>query len=113
MTSPGLVEHMIEVTQKTGFAERIGATTSDASSSVAVPIFELGSPNIVATIGLTYYSSAVRREEILETYVPHLKEAAQVISESIARIKSSLNAQRARSAPKPGRAHAPALAEIH
>lgn len=113
MTSPGLIEHMIAATQKSGFAERTGSTTSDASSSVAVPIFELGSPSIVATIGLTYYSSAVRREEVLASYVPHLKEAAQAISESMARVKSALQAQRAGTAPGAGREALPALTAAH
>lgn len=98
MRSPGMVEHLIKNTQKVQFAERVGSMTSDASSSVAVPIYEHGNGKILATIGMTYYTSAVSREEIVETYVPHLKAASAAISESIVRMKSALEAEKNASA---------------
>lgn len=95
MSSPGMVDQLIRATQRRGFAERDGSTTSDASSSVAVPIYEHGTAKILATIGMTYYSSAVRREDVIERYVPHLKMASAAISESVVRLKSTLEAQKA------------------
>lgn len=95
MGSPGMVEHLIKQTQKLEFAERNGMTTSDASSSVAVPIYEYGKGKILATIGMTYYTKAVRREDVLERYVPHLKAASTAISESVARMAAALEAEKA------------------
>jgi len=95
MDSPGMIDQLIGQTQKMEFAERDGSTTSDASSSVAVPIFEYGTGKVLATIGMTYYTSAVRRDDVLQRYVPHLKAAAAAISESIARMATALEAEKA------------------
>lgn len=97
MKSPGMVEHLIEQTQKMEFAERYG-TTSDASSSVAVPIYEYGKDKVLATIGMTYYTKAVRREDVLERYVPQLKAASTAISESVERMSKALDSEKVASA---------------
>lgn len=94
MGSPGVVEHAIATTRKMLFAERIGRKPSDVSSSIAVPIYEHGGGKILATIGMTYYSRAVRREEIVKRYVPHLKAASAAITESIVRMKTALEAEK-------------------
>ncbi|WEX08084.1 helix-turn-helix domain-containing protein [Chelativorans sp. AA-79] len=95
MQSPGMVEQLIRTAQQTQFAERSGSMTSDASSSVAVPIYEYGKSNILATIGMTYYTSAVRRDDVIERYVPHLQMASAAISESVVRMKRALEAEKA------------------
>lgn len=98
MKSPGVIEQLIRTTQRTRFAERVSATVDDASSSVAVPIYEHGKRKILATIGLTYYTSAVRREDVLDNYVPHLQAASAGISETIARMNQTLEEDKMRSA---------------
>lgn len=95
MESPGVVDQLLSTTVRHQFSERVSSTVTDSSSSVAVPIYEFGKGNILATIGLTYYTSAVRREEILERYVPHLKAASAGISESVARMAATLEAEKA------------------
>jgi IclR family mhp operon transcriptional activator len=95
MGSPGMVEQLIRNAQKVQFAERMGSMTSDQSSSVAVPIYEYGKTKILATIGMTYYTSAVSREDVVKRYVPHLKMASAAISESIVRMKRALEAEKA------------------
>lgn len=94
MSASGTVEQLIRTDQKMGFAERVATTTPEASSSVAVPIFEPGSPKVIATLGLTYYASAVSRKEIVETYVPQLQAASRSIGESILKMKNALEAER-------------------
>lgn len=95
MGAPGHIEQLIRTSQCAQFAERSGARTNEASSSVAVPIYELGKGNVLATIGITYYSSAVSREEIVEKYVPHLQAASAGISETIVRLTAALEAKKA------------------
>lgn len=90
-----MVDHVIRVTQKMRFAERIGVKASEPSSSVAVPIYGHDEGKILATIGMTYYTRAVRREDVLKRYVPQLKAASAAITESIKRMSNALDAERA------------------
>ncbi|MGV0816632.1 helix-turn-helix domain-containing protein [Martelella sp. AMO21009] len=89
-----MVDHVIRVTQKMRFAERIGVKASEPSSSVAVPIYGHDEGKILATIGMTYYTRAVRREDVLKRYVPQLKAASSAITESIKRMSNALDAER-------------------
>jgi IclR family mhp operon transcriptional activator len=95
MGSPGMVDQLIRRTIEMGFAERAGTTHGDASSSVAVPIYDNGKGKILATIGMTYFTSAVRRDDVLSRYVPHLKAASAAISESVSGMATALEAERA------------------
>ncbi|MEO1987852.1 MAG: helix-turn-helix domain-containing protein [Martelella sp.] len=90
-----MVDHVIRVTQKMRFAERIGVKASEPSSSVAVPIYGHDEGKILATIGMTYYTRAVRREDVLKRYVPQLKAASAAITESIKRMSNALDTERA------------------
>ncbi len=89
-----MVDHVIRVTQKMRFAERIGVKASEPSSSVAVPIYGHDEGKILATIGMTYYTRAVCREDVLKRYVPQLKAASAAITESIKRMSNALDAER-------------------
>lgn len=89
-----MVDHVIRGTQKMRFAERIGVKASEPSSSVAVPIYGHDEGKILATIGMTYYTRAVRREDVLKRYVPQLKAASSAITESIKRMSNALDAER-------------------
>lgn len=88
-----LIEHMIEITRRQQFAERTKHYKDEASSSVAVPIYENGSNRVLATIGMTYYATAVKQSDILERFVPSLKAAAEGISENVERLRTSMHAQ--------------------
>ncbi|MDF0600441.1 helix-turn-helix domain-containing protein [Psychromarinibacter sp. C21-152] len=95
MRAPGSVEQLIATDRREGFSERVATATPEASSSVAVPIYQPGSQTVIATIGLTYYASAVSRKQIVETYVPQLQSASRAIGDSIARMTTALEAERA------------------
>ncbi|TCT03590.1 DNA-binding transcriptional regulator [Aquabacter spiritensis] len=83
-SSEGEVESMLDAVARQGFAARGPSGERTPSSSLAVPIFELGSPRVLGTIGITYYSSAVRWEQAVERYVPLLQSAAKGIGQSVA-----------------------------
>lgn len=86
MNAPGLIEQMLEISRKEKFAERVGGEANYASSGVAVPIYDEAFDKVLATIGVTYYTSAVRRKEVVHNYVPHLQAAASGIRETIIRL---------------------------
>lgn len=90
MQAPGSVEQLIRTDRKQGFSERLAVTKPEASSSVAVPIYWPDTPKVIATIGLTYYASAVSRAQIVETYVPQLQAASKAIGESMAKMSTEL-----------------------
>jgi IclR family mhp operon transcriptional activator len=94
MGAPEAIDCIIKVTRQQQFAERQRAIKPEASSSVAVPIYEHDSDRVLGTIGLTYYASAVKRADILERYVPNLKNAAAGISENVSRMQAAMNAAR-------------------
>jgi len=89
MEAPEAIERMIRITRRQQFAERARGAKPEASSSVAVPIYEHGGHRVLATIGLTYYASAVKRSEIVDRLVPALKTAAIGISENVARMNAA------------------------
>lgn len=86
MNAPGLIEQLLSTCRQAQFAERVGGEANHVSSGVAVPIYDREKQKVLATIGITYYTSAVRREEVIETYVPQLQAAAIGISETIIRL---------------------------
>lgn len=94
MGAPEAIDCIIKMTRQQQFAERQRAIKPEASSSVAVPIYEHDSDRVLGTIGLTYYASAVKRADILERYVPNLKNAAAGISENVSRMHAAMNAAR-------------------
>ena len=60
-----------------------------------MPIYGHDEGKILATIGMTYYTRAVRREDVLKRYVPQLKAASAAITESIKRMSNALDTERA------------------
>ncbi|MFX8523695.1 hypothetical protein ABTM10_19225, partial [Acinetobacter baumannii] len=53
-------------------------------STLAVPI--MTGDRVLATLGMTYFTSAMKRAQAVELYVPHLRAAAENIGRSIARL---------------------------
>lgn len=94
MNAPGLIEQLLRTSKHSRFAERVGGEANYASSGVAVPIYNQDQSKVLATIGITYYTSAVTREDIVDTYVPHLHAAAVGISETISRLTEALEADK-------------------
>jgi len=100
MNTPELIEQLLNTVKSAQFAERVGGEANQASSGVAVPIFDESRDKVLATIGITYYTRAVRRKEVIETYVPHLQAAATGIRETIIRLTAAMEADKAATNPQ-------------
>jgi IclR family mhp operon transcriptional activator len=83
---PRAVQHLVRSTRSRGFAERDPNVEPKNSATIAVPI--MAGDLVLATLGLTYFRSAVRRSTVIDTLVPALQEAR-------ARIEQSVEAMRA------------------
>jgi IclR family transcriptional regulator, mhp operon transcriptional activator len=75
------VQHMVRATRSRGFAERDPNVEPKNSATIAVPI--MAGNLVLATLGLTYFRSAVRRASVVDVLVPALKEARTRIEQSI------------------------------
>ncbi|MBL4811054.1 MAG: helix-turn-helix domain-containing protein [Rhodobacteraceae bacterium] len=95
MNAPGLIEQLLSTSKTAQFSERVGGEANHVSSGVAVPIYDETRNKVLATIGITYYTTAVRRKEIVEIYVPRLQAAAAGIRETIIRLTSETGAAQA------------------
>lgn len=74
---------LVEEIRLQGFAERDPTVEEAQTSSIAVPIFDLGSDRVLGSLALTYYRSAVTKMTIVQVYAPAMKLAAQGISKSV------------------------------
>jgi IclR family mhp operon transcriptional activator len=75
------VQQMVRATRSRGFAERDPNVEPKNSATIAVPIMSHGL--VLATLGLTYFRSAVQRSTLSESLVPALKETSARIEQSI------------------------------
>jgi IclR family mhp operon transcriptional activator len=75
------VRQLVRSTRSRGFAERDPNVEPRNSGTIAVPI--MAESLVLATLGLTYFRSAVRRSTLIDTLVPALKEACTHIEQSI------------------------------
>jgi IclR family mhp operon transcriptional activator len=75
------VRHLVRSTRSRGFAERDPNVEPRNSATIAVPI--MADKLVLATLGLTYFRSAVRRSAVIDLLVPALKEARSRIEQSI------------------------------
>jgi IclR family transcriptional regulator, mhp operon transcriptional activator len=73
---------MLETTRRLGYAQRAANVEPRSSSTVAVPIRH-GS-GVLASVGMTYFKSAVSRSDIADHYAPLLRELARNIETSVA-----------------------------
>jgi IclR family mhp operon transcriptional activator len=76
-----VVQQLVRSTRSRGFAERDLNVEPRNSGTIAVPI--MAHRVVLATLGLTYFRSAVRRSTLVDTLVPALKEARTHIEQSI------------------------------
>jgi IclR family mhp operon transcriptional activator len=81
---PQLEKTVRELTRRTrrlGYAERDPNVGPKAANTVAVPIFF--EDRVLATLGMTYFRSAVPAHEVRRVLVPALKETAHHIEQSV------------------------------
>jgi IclR family mhp operon transcriptional activator len=71
--------------RRAGFADRSAMVEPKSSSTLAVPV-KLGR-KVLATVGVTYFTSAVSKAEAIARYVPPLKEMARNIQTSVVLLK--------------------------
>jgi IclR family mhp operon transcriptional activator len=76
---------MLETTQRLGYAQRAANVEPRSSSTIAVPI-RSGS-GVLASVGMTYFKSAVPRRDIGHRYVPLLQELARNIETSVSALQ--------------------------
>jgi IclR family mhp operon transcriptional activator len=72
---------MLAQVRAAGFAERSPLVEPKSSSTLAVPIMR--EKAVLATLGMTYFTSAVPKAQAIARYVPLLKEAARNIQRSV------------------------------
>lgn len=77
---------IIEATNRAGYALRATNVEPRSSSTIAVPIRR--NSHVLATIGMTYFKSAMRQQDLLKTYVPLLQECAHNVEASLTALRS-------------------------
>ena len=89
---------MLEQTRAQGYALR-SKDVRPVSNTLAVPVFENG--HVMASIGLTWFSSAMDTDAAVSTYLPRMQQAARDI-------ESRLNAMGVGASPAASRVAADA-----
>ena len=78
---PAALLRELQAMRSQGYAERDPEVEPKSSSTLAVPVMD--GDRVLATLGLTYFTSAMKRAQAAELYVPQLRAAAENISRSI------------------------------
>ncbi len=81
---PAALLRSLQSIRSQGFAERDPGVEPKSSCTLGVPVMD--GDRVLATLGLTYFTSAMKRSQAVELYVPHLRAAAENISRSISRL---------------------------
>jgi len=76
---------LLAAVRKQGFAERDPMVEPRSSGTVAVPI--VGNGKVLATVGMTYFISAIDRRDVIERYAPLVQTLAEDISASVASLR--------------------------
>ena len=76
---------LLTAIRKQGFAERDPMVEPRSSGTIAVPI--VNDQRVLATVGMTYFMSAVDRTEIVQRYLPLVKALAGSIAVSVASLR--------------------------
>jgi IclR family mhp operon transcriptional activator len=72
---------LLTMIRRAGFAERSATVEPKSSSTLAVPVM-LGR-KVLATVGVTFFTSAIPKAEAIARFVPPLKEMARNIETSV------------------------------
>jgi len=76
---------LLAAIRRQGFAERDPMVEPRSSGTVAVPI--VINRRVLATTGMTYFTSALDHSEIVRRYVPLMKALADNIAVSVASLR--------------------------
>ena len=76
---------LLAAIRRAGFAERSATVEPRSSSTLAVPVM-LGR-KVLATVGVSFFTSAIPRAEAIVRYVPPLQEMARNIQTSVALLR--------------------------
>lgn len=79
---------MLAAIRRLGYAERDPLVEPRSSGTIAVPI--IVDERVLATVGMTYFKSAVRHRDITERYVPLITALGSNIARSVAAHRNSL-----------------------
>jgi IclR family transcriptional regulator, mhp operon transcriptional activator len=71
--------------RKQGFAERDPMVEPRSSGTVAVPV--VGTAKVLATVGMSYFMSALDRRDVVLRYAPLIQALADNISSSVASLR--------------------------
>lgn len=85
---PDRLDKIVQQIRQQGYASRARHVEPRNSNTIAVPIMNEAN-RVVASLGLTYFTSAFPEAEACERYVPVLKSASAEITQDLARIRSS------------------------
>jgi IclR family mhp operon transcriptional activator len=76
---------LLAAIRKQGFSERDPFVEPRSSNTIAVPI--LAGRRVLATVGMTYFTSALDRAEIVRRYVPLVQALAENITASVSSLQ--------------------------
>ena len=76
---------MLSTVRRQGFAERDPLVEPRSSGTIAVPI--IVDKRVLATVGMTYFKSAVSQGDISRRYVPLIQALADNIAKSVAALR--------------------------
>ncbi len=76
---------LLATIRRQGFAERDAMVEPRSSNTIAVPI--VSERKVLATVGMTYFVSALDRADIVQRYVPLVKTLADNIAGSVASLR--------------------------
>ena len=80
----GSIDALLRRIRSQGFAER-HPLIDPGSGTIAVPI--VVGDKVLATVGMTFFSSALPQAERVESYVPRLQELARSVATTVASLK--------------------------
>ena len=72
------------VTREPGMAARDPAAPADSTSTLAMPI--IADDRVLGTVGLTYFLSAIERDDVERLVAAPLREVARAIGKNAARL---------------------------
>jgi hypothetical protein len=71
--------------RKQGFAERDPMVEPRSSGTIAVPV--AGKGKVLATVGMSYFMSALDRRDVSQRYAPLIRTLADNVSSSVALLR--------------------------
>lgn len=76
-----MLEQRLRVIEKQGFSERDMGTGYENSNTIAVPIMVRN--RVLGTLGITYFRSALKRNDAIKTFLEPLQASADAIARNV------------------------------